>query len=64
VIDVIFYAFNHINHSNHFRITVQTIVVVQTIFARTITYKKMTIIYNIVDDIVLVRRVVAGSLIK
>jgi plasmid stabilization system protein ParE len=32
--------------------------------ARTINYKKMTIIYNIVDDIVLVRRVVAGSLIR
>jgi plasmid stabilization system protein ParE len=31
---------------------------------RTTTYKKMTIVYNIVDDVVLVRRVVAGSLIR
>ncbi|MDR1737866.1 MAG: hypothetical protein LBR66_03495 [Candidatus Symbiothrix sp.] len=32
--------------------------------ARTITYKKMSIIYNITDDIIYVRRVIAGSLIK
>jgi plasmid stabilization system protein ParE len=31
--------------------------------ARTATYKKMTIIFNVMDDIVLVRRVMAGSLI-
>jgi hypothetical protein len=30
---------------------------------RTITYKKMTIIYNITGDIILIRRVIAGSLI-
>jgi plasmid stabilization system protein ParE len=30
---------------------------------RTVTYKKMTIVFNIMDDIVLVRRVMAGSLI-
>ena len=31
--------------------------------ARTATYKKMTIIFNVMDDIVLIRRVMAGSLI-
>jgi plasmid stabilization system protein ParE len=31
--------------------------------ARTVTYKKMTVIFNVMDDIVLVRRVMAGSLI-
>jgi plasmid stabilization system protein ParE len=31
--------------------------------ARTITYKKMTIIYNVIEDIVFVRRVIASSLI-
>jgi plasmid stabilization system protein ParE len=32
--------------------------------ARTINYKKMTIVYNIVGRYVIVRRVVAGSLIR
>jgi hypothetical protein len=32
--------------------------------ARTITYKKMTIVYNVSGDYIIVRRVVAGSLIK
>jgi plasmid stabilization system protein ParE len=32
--------------------------------ARTINYKKMTIIYNVVGRYVIVRRVVAGSLIR
>ena len=32
--------------------------------ARTIRYKKITIIYNVVKDIVLVRRVMASSLIQ
>ncbi|GHT53744.1 hypothetical protein FACS189451_01360 [Bacteroidia bacterium] len=31
---------------------------------RTITYKKMTIVYNIIDDVVFVRCVMAGSIIK
>jgi plasmid stabilization system protein ParE len=31
--------------------------------ARTVTYKKMTVVFNVIDDIVLVRRVIAGSLI-
>jgi plasmid stabilization system protein ParE len=31
--------------------------------ARTVTYKKITVIFNVVGDIVLVRRVIAGSLI-
>jgi plasmid stabilization system protein ParE len=30
---------------------------------RTITYKRMTIVYNIVNDIVLIRRVVPGSMV-
>ena len=32
--------------------------------SRTVRYKKMTIIYNIIGDRVIVRRVIAGSLIK
>jgi hypothetical protein len=32
--------------------------------SRTVRYKKMTIIYNIVGDRVLVRRIIAGSSIK
>jgi plasmid stabilization system protein ParE len=31
--------------------------------ARTIIYKKMTIIYNVIEDIVFIRRVIAGGLI-
>ena len=31
---------------------------------RTVVYKKMTIIYNIISDVVYVRRVMAGSLIR
>jgi len=30
---------------------------------RTIVYKKMTVVYNIIDDVVYIRRVMAGSLI-
>jgi plasmid stabilization system protein ParE len=30
---------------------------------RTISYKKMTIVYNIIDGVVLIHRVIAGSLI-
>jgi hypothetical protein len=30
---------------------------------RTVTYKKMTVIFNVMEDIVLFRRVMAGSLI-
>jgi hypothetical protein len=32
--------------------------------ARTITYKKMTIVFNIIGDIVLIRRIIAGSLVR
>ena len=32
--------------------------------ARTVGYKKMTIIYNVVDDFVLVQRIIASSLIR
>ena len=31
--------------------------------ARTITYKKMTIIFNVISDIILIRRIMASSLI-
>jgi len=31
---------------------------------RTVVYKKMTIIYNIIDDVAYIRRVIAGSLIR
>jgi plasmid stabilization system protein ParE len=31
--------------------------------ARTITYKKMVIIFNVINDIILIRRVIAGNLI-
>jgi plasmid stabilization system protein ParE len=31
--------------------------------ARTVTYKKMSVIFNVMGDIVLVRRIMAGSLI-
>ena len=30
---------------------------------RTVVYKKMTIVYNIIDDVVCVERVIAGSLV-
>jgi plasmid stabilization system protein ParE len=30
---------------------------------RTITYKKMTIVYNIVNDIILIRRIMPGSMV-
>jgi plasmid stabilization system protein ParE len=30
---------------------------------RTVTYKKMTVMFNIIDDVALIRRVIAGSLI-
>jgi plasmid stabilization system protein ParE len=33
-------------------------------FARTIRYKKMSIIYNIIGSQVLIRRIIAGSLIQ
>jgi plasmid stabilization system protein ParE len=32
-------------------------------YARTVTYKKMTIIYNVIEDIILIRRIIAGSMI-
>ena len=32
--------------------------------ARTIVYKKMTVIYRVIDNIVLIRRVIASSRIK
>jgi plasmid stabilization system protein ParE len=32
--------------------------------ARHITYKKMTIIYTIIDDTVLIKRVISGNLIR
>jgi len=31
---------------------------------RTVVYKKMTIVYNIIDNIVYIRRVMAGSMIR
>jgi plasmid stabilization system protein ParE len=31
--------------------------------ARTVIYKKMTIVYNIIDNIILIRRVTAGGLV-
>jgi plasmid stabilization system protein ParE len=33
-------------------------------FARTVRYKKMSIIYNIIGSEILIRRVIAGSLIQ
>ncbi|MDR0815187.1 MAG: hypothetical protein LBN37_05495 [Bacteroidales bacterium] len=32
--------------------------------ARTIVYKKMTIVYSLIDDIVIVRRVMASRMVK
>lgn len=31
--------------------------------ARTITYKKMTIIFNVINDVIYIRRIIAGSLV-
>ena len=31
--------------------------------ARTVTYKKVTIIFNVINDVIIIRRVMAGNLI-